>query len=799
MLHDDIPDKEIMSRLVHLIIYIILLSTGTLYAQNINSQLLEQAEQDYQIGRFDQALGALDGKLGMFQGTELQKALRLTALCHLAKDDLENAEYYARQLVTLNNYYTSVDDPIRFEEMINRIKLGLFQRVTTASNVAESINEAPSPVTIITAEMIENLGYSKRLGQILAAYVPGMAEVSSDGSDNMSMHGAFSTEQELILVMENGHRLNNRAYNSIPMDYAISTEKIDHIEVLRGPASSLYGNVALSAVVNIITKTGGEQNGIKMKYGYGSYGTHKADLTMGTRFMDADIFVWGSFYRSSGQARSARDSAEYYNYFLVQPTSRHHAYVDAYKDPPCYDVGMTFKLKGFDLMLSRKNSKKLYQYGRIYGYYDYDKYRIIEGMKPGDGIVENHAELSYAHQFGQVSLTASAYGDWYGERDYTAEGAEFDDETKYETSPQYWHCYSTKERTLGGNLRAATNYRIGNMKGNFLIGAQYEHFSLTDYYEIWSEDINGTIEESSLDRSKLLQNENSLSFYAQAKNHLTSQLILNAGVRYDIKYRAIQNNAKAVSPRLALIYTPKETFSIKLTYSQSFVDMSYSNRVIRNYFHDTEYLPQYLRAMQLNIIGRIPKLHFNYDVNLFYNHFKNLYYLNFQYTGIKKWENEGAYKCLGMEASGTYTHKSLTAIANIYWCKVLSANNYYYSSSKNRVAAVPHMTANLNLGWKCIEKGKHQLKVYANANFCGSKVLKTFVIHDISINEVENRLNSNVLFDAGVKYTYNKHLQIAAECENLLNTDRFLLGSAYDMYPYFQRGRTLMASVAYSF
>ena len=103
----------------------------------------------------------------------------------------------------------------------------------------------------------------KTLNQILTAYVPGMTEITAmKETKNLAMHGAYAQGQELILIMENRHRLNTRFNNHGSTDYAISTEKIDHIEVLRGPASSLYGNVAVSAVVNIITKNADDINRI---------------------------------------------------------------------------------------------------------------------------------------------------------------------------------------------------------------------------------------------------------------------------------------------------------------------------------------------------------------------------------------------------------------------------------------------------------------------------------------------------------------------------------------------------------
>jgi iron complex outermembrane receptor protein len=48
-------------------------------------------------------------------------------------------------------------------------------------------------------------------------------------------------------------------------------DKLKQIEVLRGPASSLYGGVALTAVVNLITKQGIDVDGIKIRAGIGNY------------------------------------------------------------------------------------------------------------------------------------------------------------------------------------------------------------------------------------------------------------------------------------------------------------------------------------------------------------------------------------------------------------------------------------------------------------------------------------------------------------------------------------------------
>ena len=317
-------------------------------------QIYTKAEEAYQIGQLDQTIELLENSLNDFTGNLRQSALRLISISYLALDDKDTSEKYARQLLSLNPYYTSVQDPIRFEDMIAQLKTGRGSMITTASSQAESINEAPVPVTVITREMIDQLSNNKSIGQILAAYVPGLCEVSAYSISNVAMHGVYTSSQEKILVMENGHRLNMRSTNNGKLDYAISTEKIDHIEVLRGPASSLYGNVALTAVVNIITKNGREVNGVKGKYGYGSYGTHRADFIAGTTLLDADVMAWASLYTSQGKKIDVPALSDH-------SMTKHdgYTYIDGYREKPSYDIGCTLNYKDFNFMINLKNGKQV--------------------------------------------------------------------------------------------------------------------------------------------------------------------------------------------------------------------------------------------------------------------------------------------------------------------------------------------------------------------------------------------------------------------------------------------------------
>ena len=118
-----------------------------------------QAENDYQIGRIEQARDTLLQNLSSFHDNLHQNALRLIALCYLARFDKEKTEHYASLMLQENpNYRPASGDPATFADIVNNIKAGMTATITTASSQAESLAEVPVPTTLITAEMIENSG-----------------------------------------------------------------------------------------------------------------------------------------------------------------------------------------------------------------------------------------------------------------------------------------------------------------------------------------------------------------------------------------------------------------------------------------------------------------------------------------------------------------------------------------------------------------------------------------------------------------------------------------------------------------
>ena len=766
-------------------------------------QIYTKAEEAYQIGQLDQAIDLLEGSLNSFTGNLRQSALRLVSICYLAQDDKETSEKYARLLLSINPYYTSVQDPIRFEDMIALLKSGRSSTVTTASSQAESINEAPVPVTVITREMIDQLSNNKSLGQILATYVPGLNEVSAWPISNIAMHGVYTSSQEKILIMENGHRLNLRTTNNSKPDYAISTEKIDHIEVLRGPASSLYGNVALTAVVNIITKNGRDVNGVKGKYGYGSYGTHRADFIAGTTLLDADVMAWASIYTSQGKKVDIPRESDY---SMTQHDG--YAYVGGYKEKPSYDIGCTLKYKDFNFMINLKNGKQVPQYSWYGETYNFDAFRTMDGVKPGYTIDEKHLELGFTKQLGKVNLNVSAYGDWYKVQDYmpvsdSLKGPEYNNDGDvitidgkpvmklYKGLMQYW---PFQEYTIGALAKADANYKLGNMKGNILVGTQFEYFKLSSNDYVMGENYTKIVVTFPEEKNYIrIGSEKSFSAFIQGKHYFTSQFILNAGLRFDNKNRANGKNVSALSPRIALIYFPNEKFSTKLSFSRAFVDAPYFYRqnTSNGYRGSEDLMPEYMNAIQLDFMGKIDNWHLIYDVNLFYNQLSDIVVNNPSTDpDAPKFINSGSLKVAGAEAELSFGIPSFRIDANMTYLRPLEAEGYYYTDHK--IYSIPAFTANLVCNKRLMNIGNHLLWLAAGFKF-GTKTLNKANSHVTGTEDYE--LSGNAIVDLGLKYSYRDAIQLSLDCDNVFDRSYYIGGSFY--VPYRAQRRTMMATVSF--
>lgn len=127
--------------------------------------------------------------------------------------------------------------------------------VLTASRRSEPIDEAPAPVTVVTAEDIARFGW-RTLGEILAS-LPGMVVDNALEFDTVTVRGVGLHGQyhKRVLVLLDGHTMNEAWAESVYLEIdGLDVSAIDRVEVVRGPSSALYGSNGFLAVVNIITR-----------------------------------------------------------------------------------------------------------------------------------------------------------------------------------------------------------------------------------------------------------------------------------------------------------------------------------------------------------------------------------------------------------------------------------------------------------------------------------------------------------------------------------------------------------------
>ena len=146
--------------------------------------------------------------------------------------------------------------------------------IVTASRVNESLNTTLHDVSIINREQIERAGQST-LVEILQMQ-PGVEITNNGGAGKAAGIFMRGTNSGHVLVLVDGVRLNSATAGTTTFEN-LPVALIDKIEILRGPATSLYGQDAVGGVIQIFTKKGNGKPQFYANVGYGSYNTKTAE------------------------------------------------------------------------------------------------------------------------------------------------------------------------------------------------------------------------------------------------------------------------------------------------------------------------------------------------------------------------------------------------------------------------------------------------------------------------------------------------------------------------------------------
>ncbi len=194
------------------------------------------------------------------------------------------------------------------------------QVVVTASKNEEALVNAPASVSIITNQTIVNSASTSYAD--LFRGVPGVNVTQTSARDiNITARGASSTLSTSQLALVDGRSIYLDFFGFIAWDFLpVNPAEIKQIEVIRGPASAVWGANALNGVVNVITKSPRELQGDSFTLGFGGF---NRDSDTQSKSMGSLFYVNGSHAQAVNDQWSYKVSAGFFTQdALLRPSGQ---------------------------------------------------------------------------------------------------------------------------------------------------------------------------------------------------------------------------------------------------------------------------------------------------------------------------------------------------------------------------------------------------------------------------------------------------------------------------------------------
>ena len=174
--------------------------------------------------------------------------------------------------------------------------------VVTATRVPQKLSDSISDITVIDRAFIDSSSFTT-VTELLGSQ-PGIQAVTNGayGSKNIFIRGS---EARMTSVYIDGVRIDSqdgvdRLGGGMPWDL-VSLDSIERIEILRGPASAIYGSDAMGGVVQIFTRQSKNGERTYASAGYGTYGTSRESLGFSSKKEKFDYSFNLSQENSSGR------------------------------------------------------------------------------------------------------------------------------------------------------------------------------------------------------------------------------------------------------------------------------------------------------------------------------------------------------------------------------------------------------------------------------------------------------------------------------------------------------------------
>ena len=402
-----------------------------------------------------------------------------------------------------------------------------------ASKFEQKETEAPSIVTVIGSDEIKRYGY-RTLGEVLESvqglYVSDDRNYAFLGAGGINL-GDFNSR---VLVVVDGHRVNNDLTDGAYIDTAfiLDVDLIDHVEVIQGPGSALYGDNAFFGVVNVVTRQGRQLNGAEVSGEYGGFDTYKGRVSYGKLFgNDVELLFSGTLYDSAGVDRL------FYPQFNT-PAQNHGVAENV--DGGSFESGFgSLRWQDFTLSSAYIDRTKNNPTAQFFTAFNDPRLKTTDER--------GYVDIKYAHDFSQdIDLIARLFYDRadldIGYPIPVPGGTTLFKETDH---GQWWGT----DVQLNKKLWEAHTFTAGG-----------------EYRDDFQQDRRILEQDTGQVFTDAHQNRQSYGVYGQADIAILTNLHVNAGVRYDRS----GSFGPAFSPRTALLYSPLEGSTFKGIYGTAF-------------------------------------------------------------------------------------------------------------------------------------------------------------------------------------------------------------------------------------
>ncbi len=419
--------------------------------------------------------------------------------------------------------------------------------IYSATKTPKRLVQAPAIATVITAEEIRNMG-ATTLGDVLKR-IPGVvmltAKDAAVGYDSIETRGVGTFSGEKILIMIDGHRVNNLISGGATwLFHLMFVENIKRVEFIRGPGSALHGTSAFMASINIVTKDTTDLDGVVAMAGTGSLDYRHANLLFGKEF--SDLKLSGSFnYKTRGSPDLEVES---------DAIGRSGATDDWFR---VYDLALKAEYGDFSFKTDYFHKNE----GSLMG--------VADALNDGTDIEHSHfySELSYLKNIGEnSSVLMKLYADRFFHNPYWVA---FDPGA----IPQFPYGFKawppSKDKTYGAEVQFDYNVTDNN---NVTFGAMYEEKGQYDVAHLVNVDpVTGENFPEIVDyteRANWSQNASRTIYaiYVQDIWRITPELEGTFGARFD----HYSDFGESLNPRAAIVWNFMENTNLKLLYGSAF-------------------------------------------------------------------------------------------------------------------------------------------------------------------------------------------------------------------------------------